>query len=66
MIVKVDLLVKPLKQRPDASADFLHLLSPGAVLSSGEAGSIPLTQKLKLTVSEKGWGCHRQRLALNV
>ena len=36
------------------------------VLSSSEAGCIPLTQELKLTVSEKDRGCHRQCLALDV
>lgn len=36
------------------------------VLSSSEAGYIPLTQKLKLTMSEKDWGCHRQCLALAI
>lgn len=47
---------KAVQQRPDVSDEFLHLLSPSTVLSSSEAGYIPPTQKLKLTVSGKGWG----------
>lgn len=54
-----------MQQETKAGSPTHQALQP-TVLSSAEAQYIPLTQKLKLTVSKKDQGCHRQCLTLAV